>query len=150
MPALIKKIWQDAKLDSSLHLQMKVDQLTKKVLDLENTIRENRKAFVLSIPEGNGHRFIDSDDILYVQAQGNYSTIFVNNGSQYLISKTLKAISEGLPDASFVRCHAAYLVNTKYIIKTGDSSSLELISGDVLPISRRKYQSLIEQLSNRS
>ncbi len=82
-----------------------------------------------------GHTFILSDrifirhkekmvklmiaDILYVEAERNYSRIFTTN-NEYLLSVTLKTIEEKLPDRLFMRIHRSWLVNLRQVEAVGD------------------------------
>ena len=147
MPALIRKMWQEANPDTTEYLELKIEMLSREIKQLEHRIAESLRPTKLTIAESQGHRFIDTAEILYIQAKGNYSTICLANGSMHLISKTLKALHLSLPEGCFIRCHASYLVNKNHVRKTPDTTSMELISGDIIPISRRKYQYVIERLS---
>ena len=49
-------------------------------------------------------------DILYMEADRNYSRIFTGN-REYLLSITLKAIEEKMPTQLFMRAHRSYLIN---------------------------------------
>ena len=49
-------------------------------------------------------------DILYMEADRNYSRIFTGT-REYLLSITLKAIEEKMPTPLFMRAHRSYLIN---------------------------------------
>ena len=49
-------------------------------------------------------------DILYMEADRNYSRIFTGT-REYLLSITLKAIEEKMPTQLFMRAHRSYLIN---------------------------------------
>ena len=53
-------------------------------------------------------------DILYIEADRNYSRIFTGN-KEYLLSITLKLIEEKLPGNLFLRIHRSYLINISHI-----------------------------------
>ncbi len=53
-------------------------------------------------------------DILYIEAERNYSRIFTLN-KEYLLSVTLKTIEEKFPDGFFQRIHRSYLVNLRHV-----------------------------------
>ncbi|GAB3333427.1 hypothetical protein GCM10027299_40940 [Larkinella ripae] len=66
--------------------------------------------------------------------------------------KTLKQLAEVLPADRFVRVHRNSIVNCEYVerlerLKTG-AGLIHLIDGTVLPVSRRRWEIIYEQLSN--
>jgi two-component system LytT family response regulator len=59
--------------------------------------------------------FLDIDDILFVESDGNYSTIVTNNQQKIVITKKLKEVDAILPDHYFFRIHNSFIVNLKKI-----------------------------------
>jgi len=59
------------------------------------------------------YRF-ETDNILYCEAQGNYTKIVTNSDvvEAYI---SLSKIEEQLTDACFVRCHRSFIINTKFV-----------------------------------
>src|SRR5690606_4322926 len=49
--------------------------------------------------------FLNVDDILFVESDGNYSTIVTKDGQKLLITKKLKEVNELLPEHYFFRIH---------------------------------------------
>ena len=45
--------------------------------------------------------FLQSDEILYVESDGNYSTIFLTDGHKIVLTKKLKEVNEILPSHTF-------------------------------------------------
>ena len=68
----------------------------------------------ITIPLQSGFEVIQIEDILYCQADDNYTKIFLKN-SKKLVSKTLKYFEETLSDNGFARVHKSYLVNVNAI-----------------------------------
>ena len=59
--------------------------------------------------------FVDITDILFFQADGAYTKVFIKNMPTLIISKGLKSFESTLEEnSSFFRCHKSYLVNLKY------------------------------------
>lgn len=75
--------------------------LYKTELDTENT------TVYLKVQSGSVQ--IDLKEILYLEAQDNYTQITTLSG-QHLISQTLKSILEKLPESDFVRTHKSFAV----------------------------------------
>ncbi|WP_428236430.1 LytR/AlgR family response regulator transcription factor [Gracilimonas sp.] len=74
---------------------------------------------------------ISEDDILFVEASGNYSKIFVEN-MEYTTPQKLSEIEEKLSTNTFIRIHRSYLVSREKI-KSIEGNQIE-ISGRSLPI----------------
>lgn len=59
-------------------------------------------------------------DILYLEAERNYSRIFTRQ-KEYLLSVTLKTIEEKLSPRVFMRIHRSYLVNVLHVDEVAES-----------------------------
>ena len=60
--------------------------------------------------------FVELDNILFFQADGAYTKIFMKDGKSVVTSKSLKHFENMLAEASdFYRCHKSFIVNIKYI-----------------------------------
>ena len=59
-------------------------------------------------------------DILYIEADRNYSRIFTNC-KEYLLSVTLKTIEEKLSIQQFMRIHRSYLINIAHVDEVAES-----------------------------
>jgi DNA-binding LytR/AlgR family response regulator len=88
--------------------------------DLE--YKNNKKSFILCVKSYGDHRYIDSDDICYFQADNNSTDIHMKNGEMITAFKTLKHFETVLSNP-FIRIHNSYIVNRNYIsrIHTGNS-----------------------------
>ncbi|MFT5167190.1 MAG: two-component system LytT family response regulator, partial [Saprospiraceae bacterium] len=64
-----------------------------------------------------GLYFVDLIDIIRLQADGNYTTFFLNSGERIIVSKIIKFFEELLPDDIFFRPHQSHIVQLKYVKK---------------------------------
>ena len=101
----------------------------------------------IALPYQNGVTFVQIQDILYCEADDNYTRFFLANGQQYLASKTLRDIQELLEEQDFLRIHRQYLVNVGQIRKfvKGEGSYLVMSNDQTIPISRGQKDKLIER-----
>ncbi len=61
---------------------------------------------------GNGTtRFVALTDLAAIEANENYSTVLLGDGTQLLVRRTMKTWEDTLPAAQFVRVHRATIVN---------------------------------------
>jgi len=91
--------------------------------------------------------FLENEDILYAASDGNYSTIYLENGQKILLTKKLKEVNEMLPQNSFFRIHNSYVINLnkiKEFIKTDGYVILK--SNHKIPVSRQKKSDFLDLL----
>jgi len=110
--------------------------LTTSVNDIHNKI---------TIPVQDGFEVIPTKDILYCQADDNYTQLYLISGKKKLISKTLKYFEEALVSSGFARVHKSYLVNVNEIVsyKKGKGGSVVLSSGKEVMVSASQKANLL-------
>ncbi|WP_420147153.1 LytR/AlgR family response regulator transcription factor [Spirosoma sp.] len=91
-------------------------------------------------------------DLIYLQAVGNYSWLQWHSGQRMLMPRALAYYRTQLPGQSFLRLHRKCLVNRHYIDRierrgNDQGGFLYLRSGEVLPISRRRWVEISQLLS---
>lgn len=84
--------------------------------------KSSKKSFILCVKSYGDHRYIDSDEICYFQADNNSTDIHLKSGEMITAFKTLKHFETVLTNP-FIRIHNSYIVNRNYIsrIHTGNS-----------------------------
>lgn len=85
----------------------------------------------------------DSSDILYIEACGKESYIYFEN-EQVVTKKTIASLEDELRGNNFYRIHRTYLVNMKKI-KGFDRKCVEMINGEKIEISARKYSAFCKE-----
>jgi len=87
-------------------------------------------------------KIINTKNILYIEAVGNYIKIHLENEKPLLVTQTMKYISSLLPPEHFTRIHKSFIIKREAIaeIKKGE---IILVNKVVLPIGR-KYSVLLE------
>ncbi|SFD45721.1 LytR/AlgR family response regulator transcription factor [Spirosoma endophyticum] len=83
-------------------------------------------------------------DLMFLQATGNYSWLHWKDGQRMLLPRTLKYYEPQLPIELFVRAHRSCIINIHYIERMVPTypdrgGFIHLRSGDVLPVSRRRW-----------
>ncbi len=63
----------------------------------------------------NGFFFIPPEDILYIQAEGSYSTLYCNVKDPKMITMNIGKIEEILPGHLFLRINRSIIVNISYL-----------------------------------
>lgn len=91
--------------------------------------------------------FLESDEILYAESDGNYSTLYLVDGNKIVLTKKLKEVNALLPDDAFFRIHNSYIVNLnkiKEFLKTDGYVVLQ--SNHKIPVSRQKKSDFLDLL----
>lgn len=88
------------------------------------------------------------EHIMYCKSDKGYTTFFLNDKREILVSKGLKEYDELLEPWGFVRCHQSYLVNLKYVKKYYKEGYLQLMNREEIPVSSRKRDEIVTSLEN--
>lgn len=83
--------------------------------------------------------FLPSEDIVFVESDGNYSTIYLTGNHKKVVTKKLKEIDELLPTSSFFRIHNSYIINLnkiKEFLKT--EGYVVMQSNHRIPVARQR------------
>lgn len=91
--------------------------------------------------------FLNVDDIIFVESDGNYSTIVTKDGQKILITKKLKEVNDILPEHYFFRIHNSYIINLnkiKEFIKNDGYVVME--SNHKIPVARQRKSDFLEKL----
>jgi two-component system LytT family response regulator len=101
----------------------------------------------IALPYQNGVVFTKIENLLYCEADNNYTRFHVAGGQQYMVSKTLGDIQDVLEERNFLRVHRQYLVNLDHIKKyvRGEGNYLVLTNDVSIPVARNKKEKLIER-----
>jgi len=85
---------------------------------LENIkARNHNQVAKLMLPTLEGFEIIKPTDILYCEADNNFTKFHLTNNTQLLICRTLKYFEELLQDQPFVRIHRSHMINLEYVTR---------------------------------
>lgn len=89
---------------------------------------------------------IPLSDILYIEALGNYVKIVRSSGGHVLTRTNLKAITDLLPDKTFLRIHRSYVVSISSVVSfTRTKVELSGVS-ELLPVGAQYAGQVVEVL----
>ena len=105
----------------------------------------------IAFPGRDGFQFVEASKIVYAQAEGSYTHVFLNDKRKLVISKTLSDIEEMLPPDLFHRIHHSTLVNLSHVthLFKSDGGYIVLDNGEKLAVSKSRKDSLLERLGLR-
>ncbi len=84
------------------------------------------------------------EDIQYIQANGDYITIY-SESQNYTIHSTMNAIEKELPSSKFLRVHRSYIIALDKIETVEDNSAY--INKKNIPIGDKQKSSLMERIN---
>ena len=99
----------------------------------------------ITLNTGDGLLFIGTAEITRLEAQGNYSFVFLENGERHLAAQSLAGFEEMLPAPPFFRAHQSHLVNTAFVRKLAKEEGDNLIMADksIIPLARRRKEAFM-------
>ncbi|RAJ25900.1 LytTR family two component transcriptional regulator [Gelidibacter algens] len=91
--------------------------------------------------------FLDAEEILFVESDGNYCTIIMENSQKIVITKKLKEMNTILPENQFFRIHNSYIINLKKIKEFIKSEGYVIMeSNHRIPVARQRKSDFLEKL----
>lgn len=131
------KIKEDTRLQNSFLREFK--EIYSKVMD-------NPK---ISVSDSKGVHILKVDTILYCSSEGNYTTFFLSDEREIIVSKNLKYFEGKLKDFKFLRVHKSYLINVNYVdfVVKEQGGAVILKNGTSVPITRNAKKELITKMN---
>ena len=133
----VRKVQEKRLRPSPEQFQMLIDQVHNK----------GNKITRVAIPTSEGFELIPVEDIIYLEADDNYTFLFLKNKKKIIACRTLKEVEEQFSDfASFIRVHHSYMVNlnevTKYV--RGEGGYLIMSDNATVNVSRSRKDALMK------
>ena len=103
----------------------------------------------IALTTNDGMIFVPTQDIIYCEAESNYTKVVLSGGKKVVVSKVLKDIDEALSGPDFCRVHSSFLINVNRIKKyvRGDGGYLIMDDDTNISISRNRRQEFMELFS---
>ena len=136
---------EEVKLISSSELESGTMEATS--IPLEN---QRKQSLIICVKSYGDYRYIDSNDVLYLEADNNSTDIHLNNGEMITAFKTLKHFENTLPNSQFLRIHNSYMININQVsrIHTGNTVCYLKNSATKIPFSK-SYKENIDLIITR-
>lgn len=122
-----------AELETEKDAQLKTIPTSEKPI-----VFQKEQSLIICIKSYGDYRYIDSNDVLYFEADNNSTDIHLNNGEMITAFKTLKHFEAVLPQLQFLRIHNSYIINVNQVsrIHTGNTVCYIKNSSTKLPFSK--------------
>ena len=120
-----------------------------------DTLLENLRSSMpskLAIPTSDGMEYLNTNEIVRVEADRSYSWFFLNDGRKFLVSRNLKEYQELLSDRNFFRTHNSHLINLSFVKKfiRQEGGYILMENESTVPISRGKKDLFLSHMAKLS
>lgn len=115
---------------------------------IDNLSQPNKGKFKLAISDSKTIRYVPIEEIIRLEADGNYTYIYKTGPKSYYSAKTLKEYDELLLGSRFLRVHRSHLINIDHIISYDKQGLISMTDGSVVEVSRRKRDFVQETLKS--
>jgi two-component system LytT family response regulator len=121
----------------------------KKIENLFSSLSQTNKVQKLPVHTPEGIIYLEADKVLRLEADGNYTKIYLEGGQKYISSRTLKDYEEMFHPKEFFRIHKTHLVNLRHVKQyiKGEGGEVLMSDGTLLEVSRYKKNELLALLS---
>lgn len=116
---------------------------------LNNINHKSGKIEKLAVPTTDGINFYQTEDIIYCDADGQYTTLYLVGQQKEVVSKNLKDFENLLSGSGFFRVHNSSLINMRHIRKyvRGEGGYVILAENHHVTVSRRKKDAFLNMLN---
>lgn len=135
--AAVQKVRLQKMLPSAEQFRMLIDQV-------QNRVKQFTK---VAVPTSEGFELIPVEEIIFCEADDNYTRFFLKNKKRVIACRTLKEVEEQLTDfVSFIRVHHSYMVNLNEVNKyiRGEGGYLVMSDGAIVNVSRSRKDALMK------
>jgi len=124
--------------------------LSQREILLQHLQTEKAQKARIVLPSSKGFSILTINDILYCEAEGNYTCIYcVNEEKPMIFIKPLRELEEMLEPNGFFRAHNSFLINLDRVkdYYKGDNIGVRMANGKVVPVARPKREELLRRLN---
>jgi len=116
---------------------------------IQNISQGNREKFKLALADASEIKYVQIDEIIRLQAESNYTHIFLTGNKVFISAKTLKEYDEMLQGQRFLRVHKSHLVNPMHIQAYDRQGILQMSDDSKVEVARRKKEFLQQALAGK-
>ncbi|MBL7922171.1 MAG: response regulator transcription factor [Bacteroidia bacterium] len=125
------------------------EQLLNYIKSLENltkAIQPSHGVPRITINHAKGFKIVDPNDFMYLEGEGNYTSIIFIDGTKYVDTKSIGVYEDILDPQHFFRIHKSHIVNVLYVKEflNDDGHSVIMKDKTKLSISRLRVPKFLE------
>ncbi|OMP32479.1 LytTR family DNA-binding domain-containing protein [Mangrovimonas sp. DI 80] len=111
-------------------------------------LKANDTSKKITIPTLEGFLVIETNNILYCEADTSYTFIHINDKKIH-VSRPLKYYEELLPEDNFFRVHNSFLININHIKSYNKSGFITMDNDSIINVSTRKKEAFLRLIKKR-
>ncbi len=141
-PLQLKHVVEKAK--TELNKEFAYRQMLLKLSNSDLEVVSNPKIVIKTLKK---QYVIPVSEIIRCESEGAYTKFHLKD-TEILTSKNLKFYNGILEKYQFLRTHQSHLVNKKYVKSLDSNGFLELLNGEMIPVSARKKSEISKAIKN--
>ena len=116
--------------------------------ELSTNLLDNKQSSRIAISHTKGLKIVDDDTITHLEASGNCTMIYFNDGSRYLDTRTLKIYENILNPEKFCRVHKSHIINLQILKEyVNEDGHIAVLEGDIrVPVARNRVTDFVRML----
>jgi len=126
--------------------------ISTQLQQLEKLLMHNTNSVETKIGIGMADKivFINIPDILYCEASGSYTNVFLHDGTKMIASKSLGDFEAQLINNKFFRVHHSHLINLNKVkeFQRHDGGYVIMENNKQLEVSQRKRKDFLDAIDN--
>ncbi|MFT5859286.1 MAG: two-component system LytT family response regulator [Flavobacteriaceae bacterium] len=119
--------------------------------DLSLNILGKKQNNRIAISHTKGLKIVEDHTITHLEASGNCTTIYFNDGSRYLDTRTLKVYENLLNPDKFCRIHKSHIINLDILLEyVNEDGHFAVLKGDIrVPVARNRVTEFVRMLKDQ-
>jgi two-component system, LytTR family, response regulator len=115
-------------------------------------VTENEKPGRITLSHTGGFSVIEMKDIIRLEAESNYTRVYVTEKRSYFVSKPLKVFEDSIKDNVFFRVHRSYIINLNHVKEfLREDGGVIVMNDDArIQLPKARYNDFIEAMRRLS
>ena len=130
-------------------IRLKEKDISMRVTAMLENLNPDKKHKLekIGLPTRDGFHFENLDCIMFMEAEGSYTNVFLTGNRKETVSRTLNYFDDILPSSTFCRVHHSHIININFVKKyfKGRGGYVEMINGSMIEISARKKDDFLNK-----
>jgi two-component system, LytTR family, response regulator len=144
---LLKPIDKDELMLAIEKVKIKQTQISKLQIESLQEVHKTKVANKIALSTAAGLQFVNLDNLVRIEGEGNYCNFVLNDKKKILLSKKLGDAEDILKDnTNFFRAHKSHIINLKFVEKyiRGEGGEIVMEDGTSIALSRNKKEEFLE------
>ena len=116
--------------------------------ELSHNLLNNKQSNRIAISHTKGLKIVDDNTITHLEANGNCTMIYFEDGTRYLDTRTLKVYENLLNPEKFCRVHKSHIINLDRLLEyVNEDGHFAVLKGGLrVPVARNRVTEFVKML----